>query len=137
MDSTCLKDSITTSSLNILIELNCFNLWSNLNCLPLFQEWTTYEFPWLLPISAPNLPIEAIRRSDQIESHEQIWDPLNSFFFQLPDLIGAIGGHLGLWIGMSIVSFLEVFELIGSIFGACCRMLCCRRRNNVINVKGG
>ena len=79
-----------------------------------------------------------LRPSDKVIKLIAVYviETLSIPFFQLPDLIGAIGGHLGLWIGMSIVSFLEVFELIGSIFGACCRMLCCRRKDNVINVKG-
>ena len=33
-------------------------------------------------------------------------------FLQTKDLIGALGGHLGLWIGMSLISFIEVFELM-------------------------
>lgn len=41
---------------------------------------------------------------------------------QFEDLVGAIGGHLGLWIGMSLVSFFEVFEMIISMFKYCmCR----------------
>ncbi|KAF6033545.1 SCNN1G [Bugula neritina] len=37
----------------------------------------------------------------------------------LEDLIGSIGGHLGLWIGMSVISFVEVFELIAGLCAAC------------------
>jgi len=37
----------------------------------------------------------------------------------LEDLIGSIGGHLGLWIGMSVISFVEVFELMAGLCAAC------------------
>ena len=55
-------------------------LWSNFGLSSPFSRGTTNNFPWLLLISAPNLPIEAIRQSDQIDSHVRNWDPLNSFF---------------------------------------------------------
>jgi len=39
----------------------------------------------------------------------------------IKDLIGALGGHLGLWIGMSLLSFFEIFELIVAVFKWCVR----------------
>ena len=44
-------------------------------------------------------------------------------------MIGALGGHLGLWIGMSLLSFFEVFELIVQLFKWCVR----KAQNNKTN----
>ncbi|KAF6036229.1 SCNN1D [Bugula neritina] len=51
------------------------------------------------------------------------------------DLIGNIGGHLGLWIGMSVISFVEVFELIVSLFAVCAKALSASKQNKVEQMK--
>ncbi|XP_067950290.1 amiloride-sensitive sodium channel subunit beta-like [Watersipora subatra] len=72
--------------------------------------------------------------------HEQLvkiqiyYDNLNYYSYTerpmmlFQDLIGAIGGHLGLWIGMSVMSFFEVFELVATLMAVCLRV--CKERNN-------
>ncbi|KAF6021518.1 hypothetical protein EB796_020177 [Bugula neritina] len=44
------------------------------------------------------------------------------------DLVGSIGGHLGLWIGMSIISFVEVFELIVALVAVCTKNVYQRKK---------
>jgi len=53
----------------------------------------------------------------------------------LEDLIGSIGGHLGLWIGMSIISFMEVFELIVILFAACGKFIHKKRKGRSADVE--
>lgn len=45
--------------------------------------------------------------------------------------MGALGGHLGLWIGMSAISFVEIFELVGSLFGVCAHALCSKQNKEI------
>ncbi|KAF6027068.1 hypothetical protein EB796_014629 [Bugula neritina] len=67
---------------------------------------------------------------------EVYFDNLNYYLYKerasmtLEDLVGNIGGHLGLWIGMSVISFVEVFELIASLFAVCTKNFCFRKEIN-------
>ena len=42
---------------------------------------------------------------------------LFSFSFQLPNLLAEFGGVLGLWVGISIITLMEFFEIIA--FSVC------------------
>ena len=46
--------------------------------------------------------------------YRPISDALALFFFalQLVNFVSDLGGSLGLWIGMSVLSFAEIFELL-------------------------
>ncbi|KAF6035923.1 hypothetical protein EB796_005763 [Bugula neritina] len=51
------------------------------------------------------------------------------------DLVGSIGGHLGLWIGMSVISFLEIFELIAGLFSVCGKFVYKKKKDKTIEKK--
>ncbi|KAF6036226.1 SCNN1G [Bugula neritina] len=61
---------------------------------------------------------ETVGLAQEFVKLEVFYDNLNYLQYSekqsmtVEDLVGAIGGHLGLWIGMSILSFVEVIELI-------------------------
>jgi len=50
-------------------------------------------------------------------------------------LVGSIGGHLGLWIGMSVISFLEIFELIAGLFSVCGKFVYKKKKDKTIEKK--
>jgi hypothetical protein len=53
---------------------------------------------------------------------------------EIPDLVGAIGGTLGLFLGMSFMSFYEVFELAFTIAHIGVASLVYRKKKNIKNV---
>lgn len=49
-------------------------------------------------------------------------------------MIGALGGHLGLWIGMSLISFIEVFELVIQLLKWCVRKIHNNKTNSMTDL---
>ena len=48
---------------------------------------------------------------------------ISHFLFQMVDLLFAVGGSVGLWLGLSVITVVEVLELfydIGSLLISCC-----------------
>ena len=53
------------------------------------------------------------------------------FVFQIENLLGDLGGQLGLWLGLTVISVWEIVEYIGLLL----RCLCCTARKSDRNGK--
>ena len=69
-----------------------------------------WETNWPLLIYADYFAFEVVPQSDLVETLTQ--EPAISS----TDLLGNVGGHTGLWIGISFLSLMEVIEMLCHIF---------------------
>ncbi|KAK0425320.1 hypothetical protein QR680_009143 [Steinernema hermaphroditum] len=61
---------------------------------------------------------------------------LESEAYGLPNLLSDFGGQLGLWMGVSVITIMEIFTLLGELAYSVVRypfQLCCARRKPVVS----
>ncbi|KAF6024252.1 SCNN1D [Bugula neritina] len=116
-----------------------------------FSEWPAINFEDFWRSAMRMIGVKSIQQGAATWTRERIRSELVTvdFYFEslnynvyiqrasmtLEDLIGSIGGHLGLWIGMSIISFMEVFELIVILFAACGKFIHRKRTGRSADVE--
>lgn len=71
--------------------------------IPLPVNWSTH---WRKHIHENYLTINVVRETNVLEKNVQ------SGTMSLVDVLSSIGGHCGLWVGISFLSIMEVIEMI-------------------------
>lgn len=71
--------------------------------IPLPSDWSQN---WKTHIRENYFALNLVRQTDFVENRTQ------SSSFSLVDVISNIGGQMGLWIGISLLSFMELLEML-------------------------
>ena len=82
--------------------------------VPLPANWST---DWKTNIRENFLAISLVRETTVVENRTQ------SATFGLVDVLSNIGGQMGLWIGISLLSFMELLEMLFRLIHYECSMI--------------
>lgn len=109
--------AITTSSIGAPSTLyrNASKAFVESSLVPLPINWTTN---WMNEIQNNYISLEVVCESSQVERFTQ------EASIDAVDLLSSVGGHTGLWIGISFLSLMELFEIFY-----------CLLRNELFNVR--
>jgi Amiloride-sensitive sodium channel len=94
--------------------------------VPLPSDWST---AWNTYITANYLSISVVRLSGVVENSTQ------TATIGLVDVLSAIGGQSGLWIGISFLSIMEAIEMVYRLLRYQCHQIytAIRRQNTVVS----
>lgn len=96
---------IQTSSLTAPVywQKNSIKRFVENSTIPLPNDWST---AWTTYVETNYLSVSIVRESAIVENNTQ------TVTIGLVDVLSNIGGHTGLWIGISFLSIMEIIEML-------------------------
>ena len=100
---------VTTSSVSIPAKEHLSQLKEQVesSSIPLPVNWST---TWIDEVKKNYISMEIVAENARVEKYEQ------SASISSIDLLSNVGGHTGLWIGISFLSIMELVELLYRLF---------------------